>query len=78
MQYNMLVPGQVEKWVNLTNINQFPIKNIPITIFKQCARELTCNYIDQSKKNVIVNLTWFQEAVARFLQSFLDPEVVRR
>jgi hypothetical protein len=21
MQYNMLVPGQVEKWINLTNIN---------------------------------------------------------
>jgi len=47
---NMLVPGQVEKYVTLTNVNQFPIKELPVSLFKECAKEITVNYIDYASK----------------------------
>ena len=47
---NMLIPGQVEKWITIANINQFPIKDLPIKLFKESARELSCNYIDMASR----------------------------
>ena len=46
MQQNMLVPGHVEKWVSLTNVNQFSLKKLPIPFFKYIAAEMGANYID--------------------------------
>ena len=54
----MILPGQTEKWIVITNINQFPIKDLPITLFNYCTKELSCNYIDYSRKSVVVSLTW--------------------
>lgn len=34
IQNNMLLPGQVEKWIILTNLNGFPLKEMPIELFK--------------------------------------------
>lgn len=58
MLANMMVFGQVDKWVVIANINQFPIKSLPVQFFKDCARELTANFIDLSSKQIVVNLTW--------------------
>ena len=67
MTLNMMIPGQVEKWVVLVNINQFSLKNLPITLFKECARELGTNYIDFGARTMVVNLTWFQNLAAKML-----------
>lgn len=42
----MLVPGNIEKWVSLTNVNQFSLKKLPIPFFKYIAQEMGANYID--------------------------------
>ena len=47
---NMMLPGQVERWVTVCNINQFPLKEMPVNMFKGAAKELGCNYIDRSSK----------------------------
>lgn len=55
---NMMVPGQAEKWVVITNINQFSLKDMPLGMFKACARELGTNYMDSASRQVVVNMTW--------------------
>ena len=64
---NMLIPGQAERWVTITNINQFAIKDLPLSMFKLCARELSVNFIDRASRANIVNLTWMQTTLAKFL-----------
>lgn len=54
---NMLVPGQVEKWIIIMNINQFSAKKLPVKMFKAAAKELTSNWMQNTKKTVVVNLT---------------------
>ena len=75
---NMMLPGQVERWVTICNINQFSLKEMPVAMFKGAAQELGCNYIDRSSKQFVVNLTWVQSMVARMLQSFLDVETQKK
>ena len=38
---NMLIPGQVEKWIIILNINHFSVKKLPVKMFKECAKELS-------------------------------------
>ena len=54
---NMMVPGQVERWTTYLNLGKFPLKSMPINMFKQCATELGSNFIDYSQKTYVVNLT---------------------
>ena len=61
----MLVPGQVEKWITITNIAQFSITDIPVGMFKDCNHELSQNFIDYGAKAVIVNLTKIQNFVVK-------------
>lgn len=75
---NMLVPGQVEKWVALANINQFPLKDLPVTLFRECAFELGLNYIDRSGKSLIVNMTWMQTLLVKMFTKLLDVETRSR
>jgi len=58
LMMNCFVPGQVEKYITLCNINHYPLKELPISMFKQCARELGGNYVDYNARQVVVNLTW--------------------
>ena len=76
MEKNMLIPGQVEKWVVITNLGKFQLKDMPLAMFKASNRDLSGHFIDRSSKQVIVNMTWTQTIVAKFLQKFLDPETV--
>lgn len=62
---NMLIPGQVEKWIVIFNINQFPVNKLPLQMFKDAARELSTNYVEQTRKQVVVNLTYMQNAAAK-------------
>lgn len=75
---NMLVPGQVEKWLIILNNNHFPVKKLPVKMFKAAAKELSTNWMQNTKRTVVVNLTSMQQTMARFLQKFLDPTVVAR
>lgn len=75
---NMLVPGQVEKWIIILNINHFSIKKLPVKMFKATAKELSSNWMQNTKRTVVVNLTMMQNCVAKCLQKFLDPSVVAR
>ena len=47
-------------------------------MFKAAAKELSSNWMQNTKKTVVVNLTMMQNAFAKFLQKFLDPSVVAR
>ena len=52
---------------------------MPLSLFKNAADELGSNYIEQSQKSVIVNISFFFETVAgKLLQRFLDPETVAK
>ena len=75
---NMLVPGQVEKWIVIMNINHFGITRLPIKMFKAASKELTANWMENTRRTVIVNLTSAQNTIAKFLQKFLDPITVSR
>ena len=75
---NMLVPGQVEKWLIILNINHFSLKKLPVRLFKAVSKELSSNWMQNSKRTVVVNLTAMQNTIAKFLQKFLDPSVVAR
>lgn len=75
---NMTLPGQVEKWITICNINKFQIKELPIHMFKGCAEELGTNNVERCRSQFVVNLSWVQNAIARFLQSFLDADVRSR
>ena len=55
---NMLVPGQVEKWIFITNLNGFSLKELPVPFFLQITQEFTKNYIDRMAKSAVVNLSW--------------------
>ena len=54
---NMLVPGQVEKWLIILNINHFSIKKLPVRLFKATSKELSSNWMQNTKRTVVVNLT---------------------
>jgi len=47
-------------------------------MFKECNVEITTNFIDNSSKVIIVNLTTIQNFIAKMLQNFLDPEAVAK
>lgn len=51
---------------------------MPVGMFKLCAKELGCNFIDYSARSNVVNMTWFQRSVAKMLQTFLDEETNAR
>lgn len=55
---NMLVPGQVEKWIVILNINHFSINKLPVKMFKASNKELSANFMENTRKTVIVNLTF--------------------
>ena len=57
IQRNMLVKGQVEKWMVVININKFSLSDLPMGQFKALNEEFRNNYIDSVNKNVIVNMT---------------------
>jgi hypothetical protein len=59
MQKNMLIPGQVERWCVILNVNNFSLKELPLMMFKACKVELEENFIDNGGKQIVVNLTWF-------------------
>ena len=69
----MLVPGQVEKWLLVTNINKFPIMKLPLSMFKDSNKELGLNWVDYSSKSFVMNLTWMQNKACNFFLKFLDP-----
>ena len=69
----MLIPGQVEKWFLITNINKFPISKLPMAMFKDSNKELGLNWVDNSTHSFVVNLTWIQTKAINFFMKFLDP-----
>ena len=62
---NMLVPGQVDRWIVLGDASQFSLLKLPIGIFKQANREMTNNYLENSHKFLVVNMTWFQSSLLK-------------
>lgn len=64
---NMLVPGQVERWIVILNVNHFSINKLPVKMFKTCAKELSANYMENTRRTVVVNLTFMQNAAAKLL-----------
>ena len=78
ISHNMLVPGQVERWIVILNINHFSINKLPVKMFKASAKELTANYMENTRRTVVVNLTFMQNAAAKLLQKFLDPITVAK
>ena len=61
----MLVPGQVDRWIVLGDASQFSLLKLPIGIFKQANREMTNNYLENSHKFLVVNMTWFQSSLLK-------------
>lgn len=47
-------------------------------MFKAAAKELSSNWMENTRRTVIVNLTYMQNASAKLLQKFLDPITVSR
>ena len=78
IQQNMLVQGNVEKWVSLTNINKFSVKKLPIPFFKYIATEMGSNYMDTIQCQLVVNLTFGQNIFVKGLQVFMDKETVEK
>ena len=78
IQCNMLLPGQVEKYIGLVNINKFSLKDLPINLFKEVAVELQINFIDCAENNFVVDMSWIQNVIVKMMQSFLDPVVAAR
>jgi len=48
LAHNMLLPGQVEKWIAVVNINQFPLTKLPVRTFRVVAQDLGQHWIDWS------------------------------
>lgn len=40
LKRNMLIPGQVEKWVSIINTNKCNLSKMPINFFKACIGEV--------------------------------------
>lgn len=78
LMLNMLVPGQVEKWITYTNINKTSLRDVPIKLFKAAADTLSLNYIDNTSKAYVVNMTYMQSIVGKLLQKFLDADTVSK
>lgn len=74
----MTIKGQNERWFVICNINKFPIKELPVMFFKDCAAEICNNFIELNSTTVVVNLSWVQNMIAKLLQSFLDPHIAAR
>lgn len=60
------------------NLNHFSINRLPVKMFKAAAKELSSNWMENTRRTVIVNLTYMQNASAKLLQKFLDPITVSR
>ena len=67
MTLNMLTPGQVEKWIVIFNLNQYPVSQLPISMFTAVNKELSHNFIETNRKAFVTNATWFQTMAIRFL-----------
>lgn len=46
MMMNMLVPGQVDRWVIIIDNSQFSLLNMPIGMFRQAARDMSNNFLE--------------------------------
>lgn len=64
---NMLVPGQVERWISLADTSGFSLARLPVGIFKEAHGELAANFLEASQKSITVNLTYMQYGIAKFL-----------
>lgn len=78
IMYNMLVPGQVDRWITYTNINKFGLKDMPLQLFRAAAGTLAVNYIDNTSKAFVVNMTFIQNFAGRLILRFIDPDTVAK
>lgn len=78
IQRNMLLPGQVEKWFVIINLNQCALSKLPMNFFKACVAEIQTNYPDAVKKCVVLNMTWAQSTTAKLLLKFCHQFVQDR
>ena len=63
VQYNMQVPGQVERWISFANFGKFNLKDLPLSVFSKAADELGVAFTDHSQKTYVVNVsTWLNVA----------------
>lgn len=78
MLQNMIVPGQVEKWLVISDIAHYTVKEVPLALMKQSITEISSSYVETLNLSCMINLTWMQQMFLKFLISLVDETTQRR
>jgi hypothetical protein len=71
---NMFLPGQVEQWNIINNVNNLKVKDLPRKELKSIIDTIQYNYNYVLYKAWGVNCTTFQVACWKVFEVFLDKE----
>jgi len=71
---HMLLPGQVENWVVINNLNKLSIRQLPAAQMKTIISVTSNNYAYKLGKGFILNCTSFQMFCYRLFEVFIDEE----
>jgi len=71
---NMLIPGQVDKFMIIIDTSKFGVYQLPVSTFREANSLLSGNFHGYGQKDFMVNLTWMQSGIIGILRSFLSAE----
>lgn len=71
---NMMLPGQVEHWITITNLSKLSISSLPKKEMQGIISVLSSNYLFTLGKSVHVNCTSMQLFFWKVIEVFVDRE----
>ena len=74
----MMIPGQVENWVSITDMGKMGLTDLPIGQIKRIIEVLQDNYKCRLGFNVIVNAPTTVNLLWTVVKKFMDKEVVEK
>ncbi len=81
MQYlkkNMFLPGQIENWVVINNLNKLSLGQLPKNEMKKVIHMLQNNYMYVLGKLWNINCTTTQNIMFKIFEIFLDRETAEK
>jgi len=75
---NYLLPGQVETWVCITDLNGIGLTNVPYTMLKTLFGFMQNNYRARLYRGYNINSPWAFTFVWKTVKGFLEPTTVMK
>lgn len=75
---NMMLPGQIETWVSITDMGKMGLSDLPISQLRKVIEVLQNNYKCRLGRNFVVNAPTSVNVVWTIVKKFLDKDTVEK